>query len=290
MSPLTIWIRASRLRTLPAALVPVAMGTVMAHAAGVLHAASAAAAALGALLIQLGTNYANDYFDFVNGADTDARQGEKRATAQGWVTPASMRRAFIVTFALAALVAVYLVMRGGWPIIVIGVLSIAFGILYTGGPAPLGYLGLGDILVLIFFGPVAVAGTVYVQSQAFAPGAALAGLAPGLISTAILAVNNLRDVDTDVLVGKRTLPVRFGRRFGVAEYALCWAGALAVPLVLVLRGAPLTALLPLVVTPLALKACIDVAGAQGAALDPLLARTGKLLVVYGALFCVGWLL
>lgn len=289
MRPLTVWIRASRLRTLPAALVPVAMGTVLAHASDQLHLGAALTAALGALLIQLGTNYANDYFDFVKGADTDARVGEQRATAAGWVTPAAMKRAFIGTFALAALVAVVLVFRGGWPIVVIGVLSIAFGILYTGGPKPLGYLGLGDVLVLIFFGPVAVGGTVYVQSLDFSLPAAFAGLAPGLISTAILAVNNLRDVDTDVLVGKRTLPVRFGRRFGVAEYALCWLGALAVPLVLVVLGAPFGALLPLVLAPLAAKAWVDVARSRGAALDPLLARTGKLLVVYGALFCVGWL-
>jgi 1,4-dihydroxy-2-naphthoate octaprenyltransferase len=289
MSPLTIWIRASRLRTLPAALVPVAMGTVLAHVHGQLHVAAALTAAFGALLIQLGTNYANDYFDFVKGADTDARVGEQRATAAGWVTPQAMKRAFIGTFALAALVAVALVLRGGWPIIVIGVLSIAFGILYTGGPRPLGYMGLGDVLVLVFFGPVAVAGTVYVQSLSFSWSAALAGLAPGLISTAILAVNNLRDVKTDVLVGKRTLPVRFGRPFGVAEYALCWVGALLVPVILVVGGAPLGALVPLALAPLAIKACVDVARAEGAALDPLLARTGKLLVVYGALFCVGWL-
>ena len=289
MSPLSIWIRASRLRTLPAALVPVAMGTVLAYASGRLHAGAAVVAGLGALLIQLGTNYANDYFDFKNGADTDARVGEQRATAAGWVTPDAMKRAFIITFVLAALVAVVLVARGGWPVVAIGVLSIAFGILYTGGPRPLGYMGLGDVLVLIFFGPVAVAGTVYVQSLSFSPAAALAGMAPGLISTAILAVNNLRDADTDVLVGKRTLPVRFGRGFGVAEYVLCWTGALAVPGLLVMLGAPLGALLPLAVTPLAVKACADVARAEGAALDPLLARTGKLLVVYGALFCVGWL-
>jgi 1,4-dihydroxy-2-naphthoate octaprenyltransferase len=290
MHPLAIWLRASRLRTLPAALVPVAMGTVLAHVEGQLHLVAALTAALGALLIQLGTNYANDYFDFVKGADTEARVGEQRATAAGWVTPAAMKRAFIITFGLAALVAVALVLRGGWPIVVIGVLSITFGILYTGGPKPLGYLGLGDVLVLVFFGPVAVAGTVYVQSLAWSTPAVIAGLAPGLISTAILAVNNLRDVETDVLVGKRTLPVRFGRRFGVAEYVLCWGGALAVPPVLMLFGAPAGALLPLVLAPLALKACVDVARAEGAALDPLLARTGKLLFVYGALFCVGWLM
>ena len=166
-------------------------------------------ALLGAILIQIATNFANDYFDFVNGADTEERVGPTRATQAGLITPNAMKWAFILTFALTIPVIAFLTIKGGMVIVWIGIASIISGILYTGGPKPLGYMGLGDIFVLIFFGPIAVGGTEYVQSLEWSVDATIIGLASGFISTAILVVNNLRDKDTDSKVGKNTLAVRF---------------------------------------------------------------------------------
>jgi 1,4-dihydroxy-2-naphthoate octaprenyltransferase len=287
---LAVWLEATRPRTLPAAAAPVAIGVALAWSVGGLHVGAALAALAGALLIQVGTNYANDYFDFVKGADTDARVGPRRATQAGLVSPAAMRAAFILTFALAVALGGYLVSRAGWSIVVVGALSVLFGVLYTGGPRPLGYLGLGDVLVLVFFGPVAVGGTVYVQTLTLPPAAIIAGLAPGLLSTAILAVNNLRDVDTDILAGKRTLAVRFGKTFARLEYAACVVIALALPVGLAAWLSRPWLALPLLASPLAARLIRDVATSDGPALNPLLGRTGKLLVLFSALFCVGWAL
>jgi len=282
------WLLATRPRTLPAALAPVVMGVTFAVAEGGFHLAAALACAAGATLLQIGTNFANDYYDFVNGADTAERVGPKRATQSGWVTPAAMKRAFVLCFGLATLVGAYLVLRAGWPIVVIGLSGIAFGVLYTGGPKPLGYLGLGDALVLVFFGPVAVAGTVYAQTLSFHPIAAFAGLAPGLLSTAILAVNNLRDVDTDRACGKRTLAVRFGAGFARGEYVVCLVVAALVPIALWARGdVGYGVLLPLAVVPLGVALTRAVLRSSGAALNPLLGQTGKLLVLYAVLFSAG---
>ncbi|MFT4974124.1 MAG: 1,4-dihydroxy-2-naphthoate octaprenyltransferase [Myxococcota bacterium] len=290
-SRLGIWIMASRLRTLPAAIAPVLIGCAMVVADGGFHAAAAAAALIGAILIQIGTNYANDYFDFVNGADTEARVGPTRATAAGLISPASMRTAFIVTFALTVPIIAYLAVRGGWPVVAIGVASILSGILYTGGPRPLGYMGLGDVFVLVFFGPIAVAGTYYVQSLTLSWEAVIAGLAPGLISTAILVVNNLRDIETDADVGKNTLAVRFGPGFARGEYLTALLVAATVPPILIYRTGEHW---------LALSACLILIPAapivssmwteQGRALDPNLARTGRLLALYSILFSAGWVL
>ncbi|RMF56518.1 MAG: 1,4-dihydroxy-2-naphthoate octaprenyltransferase, partial [Calditrichaeota bacterium] len=196
-----VWLMASRPRTLGAAIAPVLMGLSMAYADMGLHMPSAIATLICALLIQIGTNFANDYYDFVQGADTGERLGPTRATQAGLVTPQAMKKAFIMVFSVAFLIGLYLIWRGGWPIFLIGVLSILFGILYTGGPYPLGYNGLADIFVLIFFGPVAVGGTYYLQTLQINGLVLIAGLAPGLISTALLTVNNLRDVITDRQAG-----------------------------------------------------------------------------------------
>ena len=285
------WIMASRLRTLPAAIAPVLIGCAMVLADGQVHALSAAAALTGAILIQIGTNYANDYFDFINGADNEKRVGPTRATAAGLITPGAMRAAFILTFALTVPITAYLAVRGGWPVVVIGVTSVISGILYTGGPRPLGYMGLGDIFVLVFFGPVAVAGTYYVQALSVTPAVIVAGLAPGLISTAILVVNNLRDMKTDAEVGKNTLAVRFGPTFARYEYLLCILVAAAVPVILALWTgshwpAAAAALILIPARPIVSSMWSD----EGRALDPNLARTGRLLAMYSALFSVGWVL
>jgi 1,4-dihydroxy-2-naphthoate octaprenyltransferase len=267
------------------------MGTAMAIGAQVAHVGAAVAALLGAILIQIGTNYANDYFDFVKGTDTHERIGPQRATAAGLVAPATMRTAFLLVFGLAVLVGAYLVWRAGWPIVWIGLASVACGILYTGGPKPLAYVGLGDVFVLVFFGPVATAGTWYVQALSFHPAAAFAGLGPGLLATGLLTVNNLRDIEGDRKAGKRTLAARFGARFAKIEYTLCLLGAAGVPVLLwALWDAPAGAMAAGVVCLLGIPPLRQVwASSAGTPLLPALAASGRLLVLYALAFCIGWL-
>lgn len=288
---LSVWLAALRPKTLPAAAAPVVMGTAIAYGDGALHVPAALAALLGALLIQIGTNFANDYFDYVHGADTSERVGPQRATVAGLVSPRAMRWAFILAFAATLPIALYLVARGGVAIAAIGVLSIAAGILYTGGPRPLGYMGLGDALVVVFFGPVAVAGTHYVQALVWSPTALAAGLAPGLLSTALLVVNNLRDVETDRRAGKGTLAVRFGRRFAKMEFAAAVIVAAIIPLLLWLAGrTPIATLLASAVSLSALPPLVAVTRSRPG--DPLLAplaATGRLLVLFSAAFAAGYL-
>jgi 1,4-dihydroxy-2-naphthoate polyprenyltransferase len=288
-SRLSVWILAARPKTLPAGLAPVLIGTAMAYADGRLHWPAAIAAALGSLLIQIGTNYANDYFDFKKGADTHERLGPLRVTQAGLVTPHAMKIATIIVFSLALLAGAYLVYRGGLPIVAIGLLSILFGILYTGGPYPLGYNGLGDIFVLIFFGPVAVGGTYFVQTLTITPPVIVAGLAPGLWSVAILTVNNLRDIDSDLNSGKKTLAVRFGRRFAIAEYTICVLVACLIPLILVLtyNRSTWVVLASATILP-AIPAMRAVATASGEPLNHTLASTGRLLLIFSILFSIGW--
>lgn len=264
----------------------------MAWHADAFHLPAAAAALLGALLIQIGTNFANDYFDGVKGTDTAERIGPQRATASGLVAPETMRAAFLLTFALAVAIGAYLVWRAGWPLVLIGLISVACGILYTGGPKPLAYVGLGDIFVLVFFGPVATAGSYYVQALTWSTPAAIAGLGPGLIATALLTVNNLRDVGEDRKAGKRTLAVRFGSRFAQLEYGLCLLGAAAVPVVLYLASAaPAGVFLATAACLLGLPSLVRVLQWRpGTSLLGALAATGRLLVVYALAFSIGWLL
>lgn len=288
MSHISIWLSATRPRTLPAAAVPVLMGSALAWHNDAFHLLAALAAFAGAMLIQIGTNFANDYFDFKKGTDREDRLGPTRATAAGLVSPRTMKIAFIGAFALSALVGLYLIYRGGLPILTIGVLSILFGILYTGGPFPLGYLGLGEIFVLIFFGPVAVAGTEYVQSLEFSPEAAWLGLAPGLLSSAILVVNNLRDVDTDRISGKNTLAVRFGKTFARWEYTLFVLVACAIPWIAITRGDMVmeTWISSLILVPgswLSWRIWRE----EGRTLNPRLGQTGGIMVGFSVLFAAG---
>lgn len=290
---LNTWMLAARPKTLWAGAGPVFMGTALAKADGGFHPLAAACAFAGALLIQIGTNFANDYFDFVKGTDTAERVGPTRATQAGLVSPAQMRNATVIVFAFAFISGIYLVYRGGAPILVLGLVSILCGVLYTGGPFPLGYLGLGDLFVLIFFGPVAVGGAYYVQALSLPPLPWIAGLAPGLISCAILTANNLRDADGDVKTGKKTLAVRFGKPFARVEYvASLLLGVVGVTLSLVaLAPAHWKVLIALVALVPAIKPLrIVVARAEGAALNGVLADTGKVLLAYSLLFSIGWLL
>lgn len=288
MTKFQAWIHATRPKTLFASLCPVGMGVVLAWHQGLCMWLPALAALLGALLIQIGTNFANDYFDFKKGADTPQRLGPVRVTQAGIIAPNTMKWAFILTFAAAALVGLYLIARGGWPIVIIGVLSILCGALYTGGPYPLGYLGLGDLFVLVFFGPVAVAGTYYVQTLQWSWLSILLGLAPGLFSVAILTANNLRDVKEDTNSNKKTLVVRWGKLWGKMEYTGSVILACLLPIYLSPTHSLLHALPALTLLP-ALASIKTIWTKEGKILNHVLADTGKLLLIFTLLFCIGWL-
>jgi 1,4-dihydroxy-2-naphthoate octaprenyltransferase len=295
------WVMAARPQTFPVAAAPVAVGVGLALHAGVFAPLPAVAALVGAVLITVGTNLANDYYDAVRGADTADREGFTRVTASGLIEPPAVKRAMWLAFAAAVLVGSYLVLVGGVPILVVGLLSVASGIAYTGGPYPLGYNGLGDPFVFLFFGFVAVAGTVYVQAASLVAGvpvapppgtlpldAVVAGAAPGALATNVLVVNNVRDRAEDAETGKRTLAVRFGLRFARAEYVAMLAVAYLVPVYFAATGYGLAALLPLLSFPLAaLVARPVLTETAGAALNPALERTGQLLALHAVLFGVG---
>jgi 1,4-dihydroxy-2-naphthoate octaprenyltransferase len=231
-----IWVAAARPRTLPAAVAPVIVGSALAWRAGAFDAVAATICLVFALLVQIGANFANDYYDFVHGADTGERVGPRRAVAAGLVPPATMRRAMGLTFGLALAVGLTLVAWGGWWLVAVGVVSIASGIAYTGGPFPLGYHGLGDLFVFVFFGLVAVGATFYVQAGHVSLSVLLAAVAIGLLTVNILLVNNYRDVETDRKAGKRTLVVRFGRRFALGQLAASHVCACGILVALALRG------------------------------------------------------
>lgn len=235
-APWRIWLAAARPRTLPAAVAPVIVGSALARRAGGFDFAAAVICLAFALLVQIGANFANDYYDYVRGADTGERVGPRRAVAAGLVPPAVMRRAMGLTFGLAFVVGLALVAWGGWWLVAVGVVSIASAIAYTGGPFPLGYLGLGDLFVFVFFGLVAVCATYYVQAGTVSGTALLAAVAIGLLTVNILVVNNYRDADTDRKAGKRTLVVRFGRRFALGQLAASHVCACGILIVLALQG------------------------------------------------------
>jgi 1,4-dihydroxy-2-naphthoate octaprenyltransferase len=274
------WVLAARPPTLFAAVVPVLVGTACAASAGSFRALPALAALTGALLLQIAANFANDVFDFEKGADTAERLGPLRAVQAGLLTPASVRRGLWVTLALALLVGVYLTAVAGPAIVVIGLASMLAAVAYTGGPYPLGYHGLGDVFVLLFFGFVAVGGTTFVQTGELTPLSLWAAVPVGALATAILVVNNLRDRETDERAGKRTLAVRLGERGALLEYGL--------PVALFATGrAGLSALAPLLTLPLAVGLVRSVSRERGRALNPLLKRTALLLFAHGALFALG---
>jgi len=231
-----IWLAAARPRTLPAAVAPVLVGCALAWREGAFVGPAALACLAFALLIQIGTNFANDYYDYIQGADTAERVGPRRVVAAGWVKPATMRAVMFAVFAVAFATGLSLLPYGGWPLLVVGVTSILCGIAYTGGPYPLGYHGLGDVFVFVFFGLVAVGATYFVQAGRLTTEVLLAGAGVGVLAANILVVNNYRDVETDGKAGKRTLVVRWGRRFARWQFAVAHAISMGVPLVLAARG------------------------------------------------------
>lgn len=284
-----IWVMAARVRTLPAAVAPVLVGTSLALGAGHFNGFAFAAALLGALFIQVGTNLSNDYSDARRGADADDRLGPVRVTAGGLVPPRQVLIATYISFGAAVLCGVYLVIVAGPELIAVGAASILAGVLYTGGPRPYGYEGLGELFVFLFFGIVAVSGSYFVQVQAL-PWRAFACAVPvGLIASAILVVNNVRDMETDRRAGKRTLAVRLGRPRTRVLYAAMLAGAFLVPLLLCLTGWMSAWLvlcwlsIPLAVT------LVKLVGSRvdGPALNGALAKTGALQLLFCLLFCAG---
>jgi 1,4-dihydroxy-2-naphthoate octaprenyltransferase len=298
------WLMAARPQTLTAGGAPVIIGVALAAADGVFAPLPAVAALVGALLIQVGTNFANDYYDAVNGADTDDREGFTRVTAGGLIDPAQVKRAMIATYALAVVVGATLVYLGGLPILVVGSSSIVAGVLYTGGPYPYGYYGLGDLFVFVYFGVVAVTGTYYVQAiaamgieplvttipaETVTAGSVLAGVAAGALATCILVVNNIRDRETDAEAGKRTLAVLLGYRLSRLEFTGLLVAAYAVPVVLWAGLAYHPAvLLPLLSLPIAgTVARVVLTERDGDALNPALERTGQLLAIFALLFAGG---
>jgi len=287
-----VWLLAARPATLPAAIVPVLVGTAAAlHGGRELRVGPFLAALIASLLIQIGTNFANDLSDFLKGADTADRLGPMRVTQTGLVTPREVLVATCLTFGAAALIGLYLISIAGWPIPLIGVLCILAGILYTGGPWPYGYHSLGDLICFLFFGVLAVVGSAYVQTLSVSPLVLWASIPTGLLVTAILIVNNLRDIDTDRSVRKRTLAVLIGARNTRIEYFACVIGAFAVPLIVYLQGLSGPWFwLPWLSAPLAVWLLRYVSRTSGRPLNKALKRTGQLHLAFGVLFAASlWL-
>jgi 1,4-dihydroxy-2-naphthoate polyprenyltransferase len=279
-----VWLEAARPKTLPAAVVPVLVGAALAYRAGVFKPGAGLICLGFALLVQIGTNLANDYGDFVKGADRADRLGPRRATASGAVTPRAMAGTAIGVFVAAFLLGLGLVRVGGWELLPVGIASLLFGWAYTSGPFPLAYHGLGDVFVFIFFGLVAVGGTFYVMTGRLDWRVFLAAVPVGLLATNILVVNNTRDAATDARAGKRTLVVRLGRNAAIQQYAWSFAGAFAVPIALALVWTDLTIALPVVLFPLVPGLIRRLRTQEGAALNALLASTAQLLLLFGFLW------
>jgi 1,4-dihydroxy-2-naphthoate octaprenyltransferase len=288
-----IWIMAARPRTLPAAVAPVLVGTALAGTQGTFRPLSFVAALLGALFIQVGTNLSNDYSDARRGADTEDRLGPVRVTAGGLVPPRQVLRATWVAFGLAVLAGVYLIATSGWELLLVGIASILAGIAYTGGPKPYGYEGLGEVFVSLFFGIVAVTGSYFVQMEHLVWEAFVLAVPVGLLASAILVVNNVRDLETDRRAGKRTLAVRMGRDATRTMYAVMVVVAfLAAPLPWLLGADDIGpwVLLSWLAIPLAAKVARVVrTRTDGPALNGALAGTGRLQLVFCVLLSIGLL-
>lgn len=280
------WWQAVRPRTLPAAIVPVVVGLALAARTHPIAVGTALLTLVAAVLIQIGTNLANDYYDWAAGADTSERLGPTRVTQAGLVAPAAVWRAAMLVLLAAAVAGAGLVATGGWPIAVIGVASLVAAVAYTAGPWPLAYHGLGDVFVFVFFGVVAVNGTVYLQTGEVTARALLTSLPVGCLATAILVVNNLRDLATDARAGKRTLAVRIGEEPTRLQYRLLVALPFALlPLLAWVDGAGVW--LALAALPLAVRELGWLAQRTGAALNASLAGTARLHLVFGLLLALG---
>lgn len=291
-SKFRVWLSAARPQTLAASIVPIMVGASLAWSHYAFRLDTTLVALVCALLIQVGTNFANDYYDFIKGADTDERIGFERATALGLVSPRAMLIATIATMTLAFLIGLYLVWVGGWIILVIGILSLLFGILYTGGPYPLGYNGLGDIFVFIFFGMIAVTGTYYVNALEWSTTSLLASFPVGALCVNILVVNNLRDIHQDRISGKRTLGVLFGEKTLKVEYLTLLFTAFMVPVIFYhFYGYGIVIMLPYLALPLGWKLIKKVYYHDDKReLNKTLERTAQFMILFGILFSLGIIL
>lgn len=289
-SKLQAWVQASRPKTLTAAATPVVVGTAIAIANNSFKLSAALAALYCAVAIQIGTNIFNDVMDFKRGADTHERTGPLRVTQAGWLPAASVLRGALIVFASAALVGLYLFLLAGWPVLVLGLFSILAGLAYTAGPSPLAYNGFSDLFVMIFFGFVAVGGTVYVQMGSLPSAAWFAAGAVGSTITALLVVNNIRDIETDRQAGRRTIPVIIGRDLAIVEFVGLLALAFMLPAAAALGGwAPVGVLSSWLAIPMAVLVFRKLARAEGKALNEVLAMMARLVLLHGLLLAGGFL-
>lgn len=283
------WMLAIRPKTLPASIAPVLVGTAISHHQHSFSLLVFVLTLMGALLLQIESNLVNDYFDYKKGADTKERLGPIRVTAAGLVSPEEMKLVIFVVALLSLIVGTFLILVSGLPILFIGLASLSCAFLYTAGPKPLAYLGLGDIFVFIFFGPVAVMGTVFAQTQNWTLQSLLASLPLGILAVSILLVNNLRDFNEDTKTSKKTIVVRFGKRFAEKLYA----NSLMLPFILVLLGQyfgsfPAQTALVLFVFLFDRTLTPDLLKAQGTQYNLILARTAKFLFLFSVLFSAGF--
>jgi len=278
----------ARPQTLIASVCPVLIGTVIALDTHTFHLPPFLAILFFALCIQIATNFANDYFDFLKGVDTKERKGPHSTLLSGLLTLRAVRGATILSLILAGVLGLYLIQIGGWLIGVLIILAIFIAYLYTGGPYPIGYIGLGDVCVLICFGPLATAGTTYLQTNILSPIAIIAGLAPGLFSTALLSINNLRDMEQDRKALKKTLPIRFGVLFSKWESTLCLILPCLIPLYLVkLTSAHFMSLISIGYIVFTISPIYALF--KGEKMDPLFSKIGKIFTLYSVLFTLGWM-
>ena len=281
------WLIAIRIKTLPAAISPVILGTALAFHEGNSNSFILFMTLLAAVLIQIGANFANDVYDFEKGSDRADRLGPQRATQSGLIPPEDMKKAMWKIFALAIGVGFYLAYVGGWPIVIIGLASIAAGIAYTGGPYPLGYHGFGDIFVFLFFGLIAVPGTYYLQTGSVTEFSLWLGAVMGMLATAILVVNNLRDRDADIISGKKTLAVRFGKTFSKIQFILLVMLPFVLPFHLWRQWNNMSFLLTLFTLPIAVHLIIQLFNNTGADLNKVLAGTARFLFIFTLLLSAG---
>ena len=274
------WLLASRPKTLPAAISPVLLGLALAYHNNQFNLFIGSLTMLASVLIQIGTNFANDAYDFLSGADNDTRIGPQRTTNSGLLSVKDVLSKMWLVFSLSLIIGCYLAYIGGWPIILIGSLSILSGIAYTGGPYPLGYNGLGDIFVFIFFGLIAVPGTYYLQTNTINCESILLGVLSGSFSTAILIVNNIRDIDADKNSGKKTLAVKFGRKFCEIEYILMMLFAFSIPMYMSVFLDFHTSMLLVVLTiPISIKLILELRIETGKKLNSVLEKTARLYIL-----------
>lgn len=291
MSKFSAFLLAARPKTLPAAFVPVIIGSAAAISVNQFKLLPALVALICSILIQIGTNFVNDLYDYLRGSDTKKRVGPKRALASGLLSVTEMKIAIFITFSLTFLLGLFLVFKAGWIILLVGILSIAAGFSYTAGPYPLAYNALGDIFVIIFFGFVGTIGTYYVQTLEVSPVVVWASIPVGALITNILVINNYRDVEQDKEAGKITLAVKYGRRFARIEYIILLLVSYLTPVVIyIFYIKSLYILLPLISIPIAINQINSLYKLTGSDLNYTLEKTAKLSALFGVLFSIGFVI